>query len=420
VTADPGLASPYAGAFPSAPPADGPESPALLGLRVLDLSRVLSGPFATMVLADLGATVVKIEDPVRGDDTRHWAPPHQGPEASYFLSVNRSKRSVAIDLKHPEGRDLAMRLAEMADVLVENFRPGVAARLGLGYEDVSAQNPGIVYASISGYGQTGPMAGRPGYDAIAQALSGMMSITGEPDGRPVRPGVATADIGAGMWAVIGILAALHVRRSSGRGQWVDVSLLDGQVSWLTYVASGYRATGETPPRYGSAHPTIVPYQAFKTRRGDLMVAVGNDAMWRRFAEAVGLGHLADDPRFSTNPERVRNRDELLAAVGEALLSDDAASWERTLTDAGVPAARVHTVEEALRHPQVVARGLEVTTPHPTAGVVRTLATPVRMSRTGRAPAAAPPTLGQHTDEVLKGLGLDDEGITRLRREGVVA
>jgi crotonobetainyl-CoA:carnitine CoA-transferase CaiB-like acyl-CoA transferase len=395
-------------------------APALTGIRVLDLSRVLSGPFATMVLADLGATVVKVEDPARGDDTRHWGPPYQGPEASYFLSVNRTKRSIAIDLKHPDGRALAMRLAQRADVIVENFRPGVAARLGLGYDDVRATNPAVIYASISGYGQTGPMAGRPGYDAIAQAVSGMMSITGEPDGEPVRPGVATADIGAGMWAVIGILAALHVRSSTGEGQWLDVSLLDSQVSWLTYVASGYRVTGETPKRYGSAHPTIVPYQAFPTREGDLMVAVGNDSLWRRFAETIGIGHLAGDPRFSTNPERVHNREELRVAVAEALLADDATSWEQRLTDAGVPAARVNSVADALRHPQVVARDLEVTTPHPTAGTVRTLATPVRMSGSRRAGAAAPPTFGQHTDEVLEELGLGPEEITRLRRDGVVA
>lgn len=393
--------------------------PALSGLKVLDLSRVLSGPFATMVLADLGATVVKVEDPARGDDTRHWRPPQQGTEASYFLSVNRSKRSVAIDLKHPDGRALALQLASRADVLVENFRPGVAARLGLGYDDVRARNPGIVYASISGYGQTGPMAARPGYDAIAQAVSGMMSITGEAGGPPVRPGVATADVGAGMWAVIGILAALHVRSATGHGQWVDVSLLDGQVSWLTYVASGYRATGRTPARYGSAHPTIVPYQAFATRDGDLMVAVGNDALWRRFAETIGVGHLVDDPRFATNPDRVANREALVAEVSEALLADDATSWELALTEAGVPAARVNTVAEALAHPQVLAREMEVRTPHPTAGTVRTLATPVRMSESARAGASAPPTLGQHTDDVLAELGLDPGEIARLRRDGAV-
>lgn len=393
---------------------------ALCGLRVLDLSRVLSGPFATMVLADLGATVVKVEDPVRGDDTRHWSPPSQGPEASYFLSVNRNKRSIAIDLKHPDGRGLVMSMAEKADVLVENFRPGVAARLGIGYEDVRSLNPGIIYASISGYGQTGPMATRSGYDAIAQAVSGIMSITGESDGRPVRTGVATADIGAAMWALVGILAALHVKTATGLGQWLDISLLDGQISWLTYVASGYQATGETPPRYGSAHPTIVPYQAFPTLEGDLMVAAGNDHLWRRFAETVGLGHLADDHRFATNPDRVRNRVELLALVSEALLEKDASAWESALTDAGVPAARINTVDEALRHPQVVARELEVTTPHPTAGTVRTLATPIRMSESPRAAASAPPTLGQDTDAVLSELGLDRDDIARLRQEGVVA
>lgn len=400
-------------------PAGQTGGPALSGIRVLDLSRVLSGPFATMVLADLGATVVKVEDPARGDDTRHWGPPYQGPEASYFLSVNRTKRSVAIDLKHPDGRELAMRLAERADIVVENFRPGVAARLGLGYEDVRARNPGIIYASISGYGQSGPMAGRPGYDAIAQAVSGMMSITGEPDGHPVRPGVATADIGAGMWSIIGILAALHVRASTGEGQWIDVALLDSQISWLTYVASGYQATGQTPKRYGSAHPTIVPYQAFPTREGDLMVAVGNDAIWRRFAETIGLADLVDDPRFSTNPARVTHREELSEAVATALLAKDATSWELALTEAGVPAARVNTVGEALHHAQVVARELVVETTHPTAGTVRSLATPVKMSGSGRAVAAAPPTFGEHTEAILRELGLGDDEVARLRREGTV-
>src|SRR5215203_1686471 len=233
---------------------------ALGGLRVLDLSRIMSGPFSTMALADLGADVIKVEDARNGDDTRAWAPPYQGDQAAYFLSINRNKRSIAVNLKDPECRALIQGLAHTADVIVENFRPGTAARLGLGYEEISAANPGVVYASISGYGQTGPYRDEPGYDAIAQALSGMMSVTGETDGPPVRIGVSGADLAAGMWATIGVLAALNERQRTGRGQWVDVSLLDGQISWLTYVASGYFATDKVPGRFGSAHPTIVPYQ----------------------------------------------------------------------------------------------------------------------------------------------------------------
>jgi len=315
-----------------------PRAGALAGLTVLDLSRVLSGPFATMTLADLGADVVKIEQPGTGDDTRQWGPPFQGDEAAYFLSVNRNKRSLAVDLKSADGLALVRDLARRADVVVENFRPGTAARLGLGYDDLAAENPGLVYASISGYGQTGPDSHRAGYDAIAQARSGIMSVTGEADGPPVRVGVSSADLVAGMWAVIGILAALRERDRSGQGQWVDISLLDGSVSWLTYVASGYFATGTRPPRYGSAHPTIAPYQGFATKDGDLMLAVGNDAIWRRFASVAGLADLLEDPRFTTNPLRVEHRDELLPLVADAMAARTSVDGWRCSTPPGSPSA----------------------------------------------------------------------------------
>ncbi|WP_433183161.1 CaiB/BaiF CoA transferase family protein [Actinoallomurus sp. CA-150999] len=392
---------------------------ALEGVRVLDLSRILSGPFASMILADLGADVIKVEDTRKGDDTRQWGPPFQGDDAAYFLSVNRNKRSISVDLKTEKGRDAVQRLADRADVLLENFRPGTAARLGLGYEELSARNPGLVYASISGYGHTGPYAERAGYDAIAQAMSGIMSVTGESGGSPVRMGTSGADLGAGMWAVIGVLAALNARRQTGRGQHVDISLLDGQVAWLTYVAGGYFATGETPRRYGSAHPSIVPYQALPTADGHLMVAVGNDGLWRRFADAVGLGHLADDPRFATNPDRVQNREELLTLLEEALAARTSDEWTEILTEAGVPAGPINTVPEALSHPQVLAREMVVETEHPGAGRLRMLGSPIKLSAQPPAVRSAPPGLGEHTDEVLAELGLTAEEIAAMREEGAI-
>ncbi len=358
-----------------------PRTGALAGLTVLDLTRVLSGPFATMTLADLGADVVKIEQPGTGDDTRHWGPPLQGGEAAYFLSVNRNKRSLAVDLKSPDGLALVRDLARRADVVVENFRPGTAARLGLGYDDLVAENPGVVYASISGYGQTGPDSHRAGYDAIAQARSGIMSVTGEADGPAVRVGVSSADLVAGMWAVIGILAALRERDRSGQGQWVDLSLLDGSVSWLTYVAAGYFATGTRPPRYGSAHPTIAPYQGFATKDGDLMLAVGNDAIWRRFAPVAGLDELLEDPRFATNPQRVSHRDALLPLVAAAMATPTSMEWLEVLDDAGVPVGPIQSVDEAVRDPQVLARGMIGEVEHPTAGTLRTIGCPVRLTAT---------------------------------------
>lgn len=389
------------------------------GLRVLDISRILSGPFATMALADLGADVIKVEDQHHGDDTRSWGPPFQGEDAAYFHGVNRNKRAIAVDLKDPDCAEMVRKLARSADVVVENFRPGTAERLGLGYAQVSDENPGVVYASISGYGQTGPYREQPGYDAIAQALSGIMSVTGEAEGPPVRLGVSGADLAAGMWATIGLLAALRERERTGRGQWVDVSLLDGQIAWLTYLAAGYFASGEVPGRHGAAHPTIVPYQAFPTADRHIMVAAGNDGLWQRFAHAVGLDHLVDDPRFATNPDRVRNREELIPMIERVLAARTADEWNTTLSEVGVPASPINTIDQALQHPQVEARGMVTTVDHATSGTMRTVGSPVMLSSSPPQVRTAPPRHGEHTAEILGALGTSDALLNVLRERGAI-
>jgi formyl-CoA transferase/CoA:oxalate CoA-transferase len=372
-----------------------------------------------MVFADLGADVIKLENPRTGDDTREWAPPYQGDQSAYFLSVNRNKRGIAVDLKTARGRDIALRIADRADVVVENFRPGTAGRLGLGYNDLSARNPQLIYASISGFGQTGPYASEPGYDAIAQALGGLMSVTGEADGAPVRVGNSAADLGASMWAAIGILAALHARHTTGRGEWIDISLLDGQIASLTYLAGGYFASGEVPRRYGSAHPTIVPYQALRTADGHLMVAVGNDTLWQRFATLVGLPELVDDPRFATNPQRVANRTVLIPLIETALAARSSAAWADDLSSAGIPAGAINGIDAALAHPQVQARDMVLAAEHPTAGTLRMTGSPIKLSRYTATVRRPPPELGEHTNEVLRELGYAAEDIAMLRDEGVV-
>ena len=399
----------------SQPPPSGP----LAGVRVLDLSRILSGPFATMIFADLGAEVIKLENPRTGDDTREWAPPYQGDESAYFLSVNRNKRGIAVDLKTEQGREIALRLADRADVVVENFRPGTAGRLGLGYDALTARNPGLIYASISGFGQTGPYASEPGYDAIAQALGGLMSVTGEADGEPVRVGNSTADLGAAMWAAIGILAALHARHTTGRGEWIDISLLDGQIASLTYLAGGYFASGEVPRRYGSAHPSIVPYQALRTQDGHLMVAVGNDALWRRFAPMIGMPELVDDSRFATNPQLVANRVELIRLIEAALAEKGSAVWAEELSRAGIPAGAINGIDAALVHPQVQAREMVLTVEHPTAGTLRMAGSPIKLSQYTATVRRPPPLLGEHTAEVLSELGYSAADIAAMRDTGVI-
>lgn len=397
------------------PTATGP----LVGIRVLDLTRVLSGPFATMILADLGADVIKVEDPVRGDDTRHWGPPFVDTESAYFMSVNRNKRSLAIDLKSERGRDIVRSLAVDVDVVVENFRPGVAARLGLGYEDLREVNPGLIYASISGYGHHSSESDKPGYDPIMQARSGLMSITGEAHGGPARVGVASADISAGMWTAIGTLAALHHRTTTGQGQWIDLSLLDAQVSWLSNVAGAWFASGGVPARYGTGHPSIVPSEAFATSDGLLMLAAGNDAMWTRMARALGMDHLLEDPRFTTNPQRVAHREELQQELEQVLLTDTTQAWLERLDAAAVPAAPVNSIGDALSDPLLRERDMIVELPHETVGTVRSVGSPIRLSETPPSMRSAPPLLGQHTRAVLAEIGLDAAQIQDLIDRGDV-
>lgn len=389
------------------------------GVLVCDLTRVLSGPYCTQMLADLGAQVIKVERPGTGDDTRAWGPPFVGGTAAYFMSANRNKQSIAVDLKHPDGLAAVRRLALRADVLVENFRPGTADELGLGYAALSAENPGLIYASISGFGQTGPYRERAGYDAIAQGMGGMMAITGEPDGAPVRAGVAIADIGAGMFAAFGIASALVERARSGRGQQVDCALVDAQVAWMTYAAANFFATGETPRRYGSAHPSIVPYQAVAVGDGFIMLAVGNDAIWRRFCAAIGEPELAANVAYATNPDRVAHREELLAHLDRRLRQRGMAQWLEAFERAGVPAGPIYTMPQVVADPQVQAREMVVALPHPEAGQVRVTGNPVKLSRTPGAVRSAPPLLGQHTDEVLAFLGYGREEVARLRAAGAV-
>jgi formyl-CoA transferase/CoA:oxalate CoA-transferase len=388
--------------------------PPLDGLTVLDFSRVLAGPYCTMQLADLGARVIKIEQPGRGDDTRQWGPPFVGAESAYFLSVNRNKESLALDLKHPRARPVLDALISRADVVVENFRPGTMERLGLAYDVVHVRNPRAVYCSISGFGQTGPRRLEAGYDAMMQAEGGLMSITGAADGPPFRLGVAIADIATGMFAVQGILAALYTREKHGTGQRVDIAMLDAVTALLTYQASSAFATGTTPTRMGNRHPSIAPYDTFTAADGDFVLAVGNDDQFRRVCEVLGRAPLAADERFRTNQARVRNGDALRATLAPLLASWTRADLLRALTAAGVPSAAVRTVTEALADPQLAAREMIVPLEHATAGAIRVLGTPLKLSDTPAAIRRPPPALGQHTAAILKhDVGLSDDEIAEL-------
>ena len=400
-------------------------------IRVLDLSRVLAGPWAGQNLADLGAEVIKVERPGQGDDTRRWGPPYlkdaagrDTSEPAYYLSCNRGKKSIVLDLATPDGQRLARELAAKCDILLENYKVGGLARFGLGYDDLEASHPHLIYCSITGFGQTGPCRERAGYDLIAQGMGGLMSITGEPDGAPgggpKRVGVAIADLFSGMYATIAVLAALARRERTGRGQHIDLALLDCQVAMLANQAMNYLTSGRPPPRMGNAHPNVVPYQPFATADGQIIVAVGNDTQFAGLCAVIGRPELADDPDFATNAARIRNRERLLPMIAEQIKARTNREWQDALEAVGVPCGPINALDEVFADPQVRARGMRFELDHPLAGRVPMVASPMRFSETPIEYRAPPPLLGEHTDDVLgELLGLDAGEIARLREGGVI-
>ncbi len=391
---------------------------ALDDVTVLDLSHALAGPFASTMLADYGADVIKIETPGAGDMARAWGPPFYGDEAAYFVNLHRNKKSIAIDLKHPEGKALFMRLLEGADVVLENLRVGAVQRLGIDYPSARERNPRIIYCSISGFGQDGPYRDRAALDLIVQAESGMISVTGPPGGPGVRAGVSIADISAGMFSAFAIVTALHARERTGRGQFIDVSMLEGQLSILQGVFGAYLADGIVPGPWGTAYAALLPYQTFRTKTRDLALGVGNEKLWRTFCPLIGRADLAADPRYATNAARVVNRETLIETLQEVFLTRTYEEWEAILMSGGVPVGAINTIDRVVEHPQVVARGAFVDCEHPVAGKVRVVGPPARLSDTPADVRLPAPLLGEHTDEVLRArLGLDDREIARLRASG---
>jgi formyl-CoA transferase len=372
----------------------------LHGVRVLDLSRVLAGPYCTMVLGDLGADVIKVEPP-EGDETRAWGPPFAAGESAYYLCVNRNKRGMVVDLKTDEGCVLLRDLAMKSDVLVENFRPGTLARFGLDYETLRSDNPRLVYCAISGFGQTGPLRDRPGYDFMIQAMGGLMSVTGDPDGEPMKVGVAAADLFAGQYAVIAILAALQARERTGEGQYIDIALFDSQLGWLANVASNYLISGNPPKRYGNAHPNIVPYQSFAAADGWFALAVGNDKQFARLCELIGQPEWASDERFVSNAARVAHRDELVALLEPIFALRRVDDWLAELETADVPCGPINALDQVFAEPQVEAREMLVTMEHPTIGELPLVGSPLKFSQTPVEYRRPPPRLGEHTEDILR-------------------
>jgi crotonobetainyl-CoA:carnitine CoA-transferase CaiB-like acyl-CoA transferase len=394
---------------------------ALEGLRIVDLTRIVAGPLATQIFADYGAEVIKIEQPGIGDDSRHWAPPRTPDgQATYFFAVNRGKKSVTVDLKHPRGQALVAELARRADVLVENFTPGTADRLGLGHQALRVANPRLVYCSISGFGATGPYRERAGYDAIMQGMTGLMSITGEPDGPPMKVGVALIDVITALYAHGAILAALHHRERTGEGQYLELSLMECGIAALINAATAYLVGGEVQGRWGSAHPSLVPYQAFRARDGYFIVGAGNERLWKAFCEVLGTAEWADDPRYDSNAKRVERRAELVGLIEARLAARGRDEWVAAFAAAGLPAGPINDMAQVFSDPQVAHRQMVVEVEHPTAGPVRLPGIPVKFGGTPARVQGPPPLLGEHTDEVLRGiLGLDDAAVASLRAEGVV-
>ena len=402
---------------------------ALSDIRVLDLTRILAGPTCTQLLGDLGADIIKVEKPGAGDDTRKWGPPYlpgkdgaPTQESAYYLASNRNKRSVAIDIALPEGQELVRALLGHCDVLVQNFKAGGLARYGLDYATLEDAFPGLVYCSISGFGQTGPYKSRAGYDYLAQGYGGIMSVTGAPEGEPMKVGVGIADIMCGMYASSAILAALHHQRRTGQGQHIDLALLDTQVAWLANEGTNYLLSGRVPQRLGNEHPNIVPYKLFQTKDGPVVLAAGNDAQFQRFCRFAGLAELGHDPRFATNSLRIANRQALYAQLVPAFLTKTKAEWVDGLTALGVPCGPVNNIAEVFEDEQIQHREMRIEMPHPLAedGTVPLLGNPIKLSETPVAYAAPPPFLGQHTDEVLQDLlELDAAERSRLRESGII-
>ncbi len=404
---------------------------ALSHIRVLDLTRVLAGPWCAQTLADFGADVIKVERPGAGDDTRHWGPPYlkdadgaDTAEAAYYLAANRNKRSVTIDIATPEGQQIVRELAAQSDVVLENYKVGQLKKYGLDYASLRAVKPDLVYCSVTGFGQTGPYAHRAGYDFIVQGIGGFMSITGERDGEPgggpQKAGVAIADLATGLYSTIAVLAALAHRDRTGEGQYIDMALLDVQVALLANMNTNFLASGKPPVRWGNAHPNIVPYQTFQTRDGWIIVAVGNDGQFRKFVEAGGRSELADDERFATNPSRVRHRDTLVPILAEMVKARGKADWIAVLEAAGVPCGPINDLDEVFDNEQVVARGMQVSLPHPCGADVKLVRNPIRMSATPPDARTAPPLLGAQTDDVLREmLGYDDARIAALKAKQAI-
>lgn len=377
-------------------------SMALENIKVLDLTRVLAGPYATMILADLGAEVIKIEMPVKGDDSRHFGPYIKG-ESAYFISLNRNKKSITLNLKKPKGKEVFLKMIKEVDVVVENFRPGTMEKLGLGYETLKKINSKIIYAASSGFGHTGPYSKRPAYDAVVQAMGGIMSITGEKDGKFTRVGTSVGDIAAGLFTTIGILSALINRDITGEGQKVDVAMLDCQVAILENAIARYVVSGEVPKPLGNRHTSIVPFEPFETKDGEIMIAVGNDALWVKFCKEIGIEELIDSSKFKTNPLRNENYEELRPIIAEKMKNKTTKEWQNVFDDTGIPNGPINTVDKVLENQQVIARDMVVELNHPVAGKLKVPGIPIKMSKTPGSIRRPAPLLGQHTDEILQQL-----------------
>ena len=393
---------------------------ALDGIRVLDLTRALAGPFCTLMLGDYGADVIKIEIPGSGDDTRHWGPPFIQGESAYFLSINRNKRSLTLNFKEDQARDIFLELSKDADAIVENFTPGVMDRFGLGYAAVKAVNPGIIYTSISGFGQDGPYRSRPAYDQIMQGISGLMSLTGEPDGEPQKVGIAVSDIGAGMWAAFAIMAAIRHRNEHNEGQYIDISMLDAQVAWMTYQAAYFFANEEPPKRLGAAHPNLVPYQAFMCQDNKYInVAVGSERIWERFCQGMKQEELSGNPDYATNGDRVLNRSKLVPYLQQTFLTRPAQHWVDTLQACSVPCGAINDLADVFADPQIKAREMYLEMPHPTLGSIKQTGLPIKFSLTPGGLDRPPPLLGEHNGEILTELGYSDDQIAGLQASEVI-